>query len=84
MKTLLFPVILLMSDNFNGYLTKEAYNEVRLQMSTGDFHMHIHSAVISIDPNSCSGTEYLYDFDHETQELIEIGMVKDFVKGRGK
>lgn len=34
-------VIQLFSDNFNGdYLTPEAYNEVRLQMSTGDFHTH--------------------------------------------
>lgn len=34
-------VIQLFSDNFNGsYLTPDAYNEVRLQMSTGDLHTH--------------------------------------------
>ncbi len=34
-------VIRLFSDNFEGsLLTFEAYKEVRLQMSTGDFHTH--------------------------------------------
>lgn len=37
----MIQVIKLKSDNYeNALLTIEAYNEVRLQMSTGDFHTH--------------------------------------------
>ncbi len=84
MNTLHFPIVYMVSDNFNGYLTKPAYLELRLQMSTGDFHMHTHADVLSIDPDSFSGTEYLYDYNHELQDLIEIGQIKDFIKGESK
>lgn len=43
MKT--FKVIQIKSDNFDGLVTREAYEEIRLQMSTGDFHTHKHSTV---------------------------------------
>lgn len=36
----LITVIQLKSDNFNGLVSLQAYEEIRLQMSTGDFHTH--------------------------------------------
>ena len=37
----MIKVIRLNSDNYeNALVTKEAYEEIRLQMSTGDFHTH--------------------------------------------
>lgn len=38
-------VIKVESDNVDGYMTFEAYAELRLQMSTGDFHTHKHEVV---------------------------------------
>ena len=38
-------VIRVISDNIEGYMTFEAYKELRLQMSTGDFHTHTHEVV---------------------------------------
>lgn len=36
-------VIRVKSDNFNGYMTQDAYNEFRCMLSTGDFHTHEHT-----------------------------------------
>lgn len=42
-------LILVNSDNFeNQLMTFEAYAELRLQMSTGDFHTHTHEVVESL------------------------------------
>jgi hypothetical protein len=38
-------VIKLKSDNFDCLVTPEAYNEIRLQMSTGDFGTHTHEYI---------------------------------------
>lgn len=38
-------VVKIKSDNFNCFLTVEAYKEIRLQMSTGDFHTHEYELV---------------------------------------
>lgn len=35
-----FNAIRLKSDNFDGLVTVDAYNEITLQMSTGDYHTH--------------------------------------------
>ena len=41
-------LILVTSDNFdNQLMTFEAYAELRLQMSTGDFHSHKYEAIES-------------------------------------
>jgi len=42
-------VIKVKSDNFNNeLLTFDAYKELRLQLSTGDFHTHRHE-IIEVD-----------------------------------
>lgn len=33
-------IVRIKSDNYNCYMRETVYNEVRLQMSTGDFHTH--------------------------------------------
>lgn len=81
MSSLNFPLVYVVSDNFDSYLTQRAYKEVRLQMSTGDFHTHTHCHVIAIDQGSFAATAYVYDLDEETGEILEIGMVEDFFKG---
>lgn len=84
MNTLQIPLIYVISDNFDAYMTKEAYAEVRLQMSTGDFHMHTHVDVLSIDPMSFAAECEVYDLNAEFLELEVIGIVKDFIKGETK
>lgn len=45
-------VIKLNSDNFeNTYLTFDAYKEIRLSMSTGDFHTHKHE-IVEVDEDT--------------------------------
>ena len=36
----LITVVQLKCDNFDGLVSIEAYEEIRLQMSTGDYHTH--------------------------------------------
>lgn len=43
-------VILLNSDNYDNEIVTEAeYQEIRLQMSTGDFHTHTAKKIPAVD-----------------------------------
>lgn len=84
MNRLNFPLVYVVSDNFDSFMTQRAYKEVRLQMSMGDFHVHTHCDVIAVDPMSFEATEEVYDLDDETGEILTIGFVKDFLKGEDK
>lgn len=56
------------SDNFTGYMTERAYKEFRLQMSTGDFHMH--TAIRAIRVN---GEVFDFDTDAYNPEIDSDG-----------
>lgn len=80
MSKLAMPLIYLVSDNFDSYVTKEAYKEITLQMSTGDFHMHKHTEITEVDPMSFAAKEDVYDiFPEDDFKLEVIGSVKDFI-----
>ena len=60
-------LVKLFSDNFNGELMSvKAYEQVALQMSTGDFAMHKAELVV------CPSSHHLphYCWDKDTQELV--------------
>ncbi len=61
--------ILLIDVKEQGLFTFEAYSELRLQMSTGDFHTHKTKFV-----NCESSVEYT-DFDSEMGEFFVVNEV---------
>lgn len=60
-------VIKLKSDNFNCLVTKEAYKEIRLQMSTGDFHTHKAREVTVKNLNNVYTLEHFLDDELNNQ-----------------
>lgn len=38
----IIKIIRLKSDNYDCYVSEAAYNEIRLQMSSGDYGSHVH------------------------------------------
>ncbi len=60
--------IYLESDVFKGVVTAAAYFELRLQMSTGDFHTHMACPAL---PSFAAFFGYT-EFDPETNELFDV------------
>lgn len=60
----MFQPIALIEVTGQGLYTLKAYTELRLQMSTGDFHTHRHS-VVFVDPT----LEY-FDIDQNGEFVI--------------
>lgn len=57
------------SDNFEGVATEQGYKELRLQMSTGDFHTHNAVEWATL----CKETIAVLDLnEHLELEMIEI------------
>ena len=65
------------SDNFEGLITKDAYKELTLQMSTGDFHAHTKRIVEVEDWENVTTIEDLFENDEsyigQFSTLEELG-----------
>lgn len=59
------------SDNFNCWMSAEAYAESRLQMSTGDFHTH-RARAIELTPN-----QYQNLIFHSGRVTVDFGPCGD-------
>lgn len=68
MQSNLYPLYLVNSDNFeDAILTAPAYRELRLQMSTGDFHAH--TAVPLLRPTDAQVCDAMY-WDEDEQAFM--------------
>lgn len=80
---LAYPLVYVDTNDFEGYATKELYNEMRLQMSTGDFHTHTAYEVIAVDDMEADSEffELVSPEARETDGLVYVsGTLSDIAK----
>lgn len=59
-------IYFLKSDNIQAWVSESFYQELRLQMSTGDFHTH-RARSVQLDPNQLEDLKY-----HSGKQFIDL------------
>lgn len=80
------PIYKVKSDNFEGYLTREAYHELLSQMSSGDFGAHEHQIVDKLPegeelfhPHHIANEKFDLDTAAESARLSKVKEFRDKV-----